>query len=189
MSKHYKFKYKKPDELLEVARELKLDLPFSTNIDILLKPSTVAGIEIPNRLVTQPMEGFDGSAQGAPGELTYRRYRRFASGGSGMIWFEATSIDPDGRSNPHQLMLTPDTLDDFTRLVIETRLAATEKFGAAHRPLLVIQLTHSGRYADPNLNHHKVFAPNPFLDPIDSRPEIWKDEELEVIGEKFQKAI
>jgi len=33
------------------------------------------------------MEGCDGEADGAPSDLTRRRYRRLAEGGAGLLWF------------------------------------------------------------------------------------------------------
>jgi len=39
-------------------------------------------------MAVQPMEGFDADPDGSPSELTFRRYKRFAQGGSGIIWFE-----------------------------------------------------------------------------------------------------
>jgi len=47
------------------------------------------------------MEGCDSDEQDSPGELTFRRYKRFVQGGTGLIWFEATAILPEARSNPH----------------------------------------------------------------------------------------
>ena len=40
---------------------------------------------------------------GRPGELTWRRYERFARGGAKLIWFEATAVREDGRANTRQL--------------------------------------------------------------------------------------
>ena len=65
----------------------------------------IGPLRVPNRFIVQPMEGFDSLAGGAPGELSFRRYRRFAEGGSGLLWFEATAILHEARSNPHQLCL------------------------------------------------------------------------------------
>ena len=47
---------------------------------------------LPNRIVFQPMEGCDGTPSGGIGELTRRRYLRFAQSGAGIIWFEATAV-------------------------------------------------------------------------------------------------
>lgn len=122
----------------EFAREC--DLPYSDDLSILSKPVIGRGFEIKNAMAVQPMEGCDAAADGAPGELTYRRYRRFAEGGAGLIWAEAISVCPEGRANPRQLMLTRANLDAFRRLT-DIAHAGGAKF--------IAQLTHSGRWSRP----------------------------------------
>ena len=112
------------------------------NPAILSTSLTVAGKTVPNRLACQAMEGCDGEADGAPGELTRRRYRRFAEGGAGLIWFEATACHRDGRANPRQLWLHDGTLDAFRRIADDIREWAFRATGAV--PLLILQDTHSG---------------------------------------------
>ena len=63
-----------------------LDFPVSENLDALCSPFTLYGKEVPNRMGIQPLEGFDGLPSGAPSDLIFRRYHRYASGGSGLIW-------------------------------------------------------------------------------------------------------
>ena len=62
---------------------------------------------------------------------------RFARGGAGLIWFEATAVCREGRANPRQLWLTPETLDDFRRLADQIREEAVKANGYA--PLLILQ--------------------------------------------------
>ena len=45
------------------------------------------------------------SPTAAPGELTFRRYRRFGAGGAKLIWGEAAAVVPEGRANPRQLVI------------------------------------------------------------------------------------
>jgi 2,4-dienoyl-CoA reductase-like NADH-dependent reductase (Old Yellow Enzyme family) len=131
----------------ELAR-LGLDLPLSADVAVLAEPQTVGGRRLANRFVAQPMEGVDAADDGgAPSDFTFRRYRRFAAGGSALVWFESVAVVPEGRSGPGQLMLTARNLDVWKRLVDETRRAAkTEGCGDA---TLLLQLTHSGRYSRP----------------------------------------
>ncbi len=164
MAKHEKFRFKSADELRAKSRELGIELPWSDSVDLLLQPAVIQGIRVPNRLTVQPMEGFDSDENGMPGELAFRRYGRYAAGGSGMIWFEAASVLADGRSNPHQLMITDETLDQFKKLTQHIRNIAAEKYGPDHRPFLVLQLTHSGRYSKPGGDFQaKIFSDNPIL--------------------------
>ena len=112
------------------------------------------------------MEGCDAEPDGAPGPLTLRRYQRYAAGGSGLIWYEATAVTQEGRANPRQLWITAANVGAFRTLVNETRAAARDCWGTAHDPLLILQLTHSGRYARPDGRPRPVIAQhNPILDP------------------------
>ena len=173
-----RFRYKTAHGLRGQAEKLGLALPFSDDIGVLLQAVAVNGRRIPNRIATQPMEGCDGELSGAPGPLTRRRYLRFARGGSGLIWFEATSVVADARANPRQLLLTRDTLPAFRDLVQETRAAARDRFGAAHAPYFVVQLTHSGRFSRTAApGQRKVTCANPYLD-REPNP-LWTDADLE----------
>ncbi len=131
-----------PDRLLERARELGLDLPYAADHSVLFEPLRIGPRTLPNRFAIQPMEGCDGDERGRPEALTFRRYRRYAAGGSGLIWFEATAISPGARSSPRGLVLTEETLSAMARLVESTRV----EVGSGER-LLILQLTHAGRYA------------------------------------------
>ena len=112
------------------------------------------------------MEGCDAEPDGAPGPLTLRRYQRYAAGGSGLIWYEATAVTQEGRANPRQLWITAANVGAFRTLVNETRAAARDCWGTAHDPLRILQLTHSGRYARPDGRPRPVIAQhNPILDP------------------------
>ena len=86
------------EEFLNQNRELGTALPFSQDTGVLKTPFSVGTKVIPNRLVCQAMEGCDGTPTGEPDELTIRRYDRFAKGGAGLIWFEATAVLEEGRA-------------------------------------------------------------------------------------------
>jgi len=94
------FTYKSLEILREKFEELNLDIPVSQELEILQNNIKIQNFTIPNRLSIQPMEGFDSNEDGSPGELTLRRYKRYADGGAGLIWVEATSIAEKCRSNP-----------------------------------------------------------------------------------------
>ncbi|MEO0662443.1 MAG: NADH:flavin oxidoreductase, partial [Planctomycetota bacterium] len=71
-----------------------------------------------NRFAVHPMEGWDGTRDGSPSELTLRRWRRFGRSGAALIWGgEAFAVRPDGRANPHQLHLEDDTREARERAV------------------------------------------------------------------------
>jgi 2,4-dienoyl-CoA reductase-like NADH-dependent reductase (Old Yellow Enzyme family) len=108
------------------------------------------------------------------------------------IWLEATAVRRDGRSNPAQLLLTEGSLGGFSRLVEEVRAAAKARWGAAHEPLLVLQLTHSGRFARPDGTPRPVIVQhNPHLDPLRDIPPdapLVSDEELASTRDDFIEA-
>ncbi len=146
---HERFRFKTLDDLKARIDELGLDLPVSEDLSVLARPVQVGRKVSPNSLGVHPMEGCDGTAEGKPDELTIRRYHRFARGGAGLLWFEATAVVPEGRANPRQLLLVEDNLDAFKRLREESVADGQERNGAAYDPYCAIQLTHSGRYSRP----------------------------------------
>ena len=63
---------------------------------------------IGNRIAVQPMEGWDGTPDGAPSENTVRRWQRFGRSGAKLIWGgEAVAVSHEGRANPNQLLAAP----------------------------------------------------------------------------------
>jgi len=192
MSQHARFKFKNKDELLKKANELEIELPFSDDISILFDQVKVNGKTLPNRFAVHPMEGFDADANGTPGNLCFRRYKRYAAGGSGLIWFEATAVVKEARSNPHQLVISSENADFYKRLVEETRETTVKNFGADHNPMLILQLTHSGRYSKPFGKPKPIIAHHSkILDPIHKLPEDYpliSDEELDNLQDIYVSA-
>ena len=146
---HTPFRLSNLDDLKEAIQQLGLSINTEEDISCLTQPITIAGRTIPNAMAVQPMEGCDGTADGAPDTLTYRRYERFGAGGAGLLWFEACAVVPKGRANPRQIWLRPENKDAFARLLEGSRKAASDSMGSNHRPFAVLQLTHSGRYSRP----------------------------------------
>ena len=175
--------YLTKESFLEQNELLGTSLPYSEDISILASPITVAGITLPNRLACQAMEGCDGNADGTPAELTLRRYKRLAEGGSAIIWFEATACREDGRANPRQLWIKKDNLDAFKSIVNDIKENALKANG--FEPLVIMQATHSGRYSKPHGAPEPLIAyNNPIFegnDPID-KSRILSDGELDRIG-------
>ena len=105
------------------------------------------GIIIGNRFCVLPMEGWDGTIEGCPTELTFRRWRRFGQSGGKLIWGgEAVAVRSDGRANPNQLMINERTLGDLAALRAALIAAHPDKTDDL---LIGLQLTHSGRFARP----------------------------------------
>ena len=145
--KHERFHYRSLDEVKTTATECGAFLPLQEDVSPLFQPLNLGNKTAANRIALQPMEGSDGTEHGAPGEKTWRRYERFARGGAGLIWFEAVATVSEGRASAHQLMLTPDNLDDFKRLVAHIKETGLKENG--YEPVIVMQATNSGRYSKP----------------------------------------
>lgn len=171
------------DSLKERLAELGMTLPLSDDFSVFSEPLDVAGHTLANRFMVQPMEGVDADPQtGSPSELTFRRYKRFAEGGSSLIWAEAVSVVPEGRSNPKQMQLTKGNLDEYKRLVEQTKKASD-----CDAPF-VVQLTHSGRFSKPEGFPVPIKAQhNPHLDgPLHmGGVEPVSDEELDRLQDRF----
>ncbi len=116
----------------------------------------VAGREFNNRLVFHPMEGCDGTFEGAIDKLTYRRYMRFASSGAGLIWFEAVAVTNEGRANPRQLFLNENTKNSFKELIADMKKTSKDLYG--FEPVIIMQMTHSGRFSKPNGTPEPIVA-------------------------------
>lgn len=190
MSKHRRFHLKDIEALREELSQLGLSLPIDEDFSILGEPVTIGPHQTPNRFVVQPMEGFDAADDGTPGELSFRRYRRYAQGGFGLLWFEATAVLGEARSNPHQAWLHSGNVDVYARLVDHTRRAAREAFG--HELVLIVQLTHSGRYSKPTGIPRPIIAHHsPVLDPKHNLPENYPlvtDEYLDRLQDTYVEA-
>lgn len=113
------------------------------------------GREAGNRFAVHPMEGWDGNRDGSPSDLTRRRWRRFGLSGAKLIWGgEAVAVLPEGRANPNQLFIDGSRLGDCAAWLGELRrevLAGHEESGVGgERPVVGLQLTHSGRLSRPD---------------------------------------
>lgn len=131
-----------------VCESANVSLPYSDNTKVLTNKLLIGRKTAPNRIVYQAMEGCDGTSDGSPDVLTKRRYARFAKGGAGIIWFEATAVMKEGRANPRQLYITEKNLEDFKREVEQIKEICLKENG--YEPLVIMQATHSGRYSKPD---------------------------------------
>lgn len=142
----------------KLAREIAAEgyiFPRSDNLSLLQNTVKLSDNNtFENSLAIHPMEGGDFDQQDhAPTETVMRRYLRFARGGAGLIWFEATAVQDDGRSFDRQAMITPENIDKYKRLIEQIR---AENPGVK----VIIQLTHSGRFSKhgrertPVITHH-----------------------------------
>ena len=146
---------------------------------MLNQPYQIGKYTIPNRVVFQPMEGCDCNLDGSPSELTIRKYMKFAQGQGGIIWFEANGVCPEGLTGPRQMRLTKDNLDAFKKLVDDVRETAQKTTGT--NPLLILQLTHSGRQSIDPLTMYD----NPVYEAVGRGGTVVTDDYLDSLPENY----
>lgn len=172
---------------MDVDEDLRPDGP-------LAQPIEVEGRTLENRFAIHPMEGWDGTPDGRPSELTLRRWKNFGRSGAKLIWGgEAFAVQADGRANPRQLYL-----DDN----VDVKRSLSELLGAlreGHREMgedpdelfTGLQLTHSGRYARPDEPRPRIAWHDPRLAGragVREGLEPLTDSELESIGERYVRS-
>jgi len=204
MAKRY-FNYRTLGDLRRDAERLGIDLPLLEDRGEirhwLSRPVEILGREgrswrIGNSLAIHPMEGCDGELDGRPGELTFRRYRRFGAGGAKLIWFEACAVVPEGRANARQLWIHAGSAKALAELLEECRRAHEREFGSREGLVAVLQLTHSGRYSHPKpliAYHHPILDQYPYASLATAPPrtapcDVATDEYLAALEDRFVEA-
>ncbi|MEO2045850.1 MAG: NADH:flavin oxidoreductase [Pirellulales bacterium] len=159
----------------------------------LLSPSVSGGTyTIGNRFCILPMEGWDGEHDGQPTELTRRRWRNFGLSGAKLIWGgEAVAVRQDGRANPNQLMLNPETLGEIESLRNDLVATHVERFDTDSDLLVGLQLTHSGRFARPGIKakqEPRIAYRHPQLDGrvgVSDNRSLLSDDDLATLADDF----
>lgn len=175
---------------------LNVTLPFdaevaSAPISPLSRPISRGRLRAGNRWCILPMEGWDGTLDGRPSDLTRRRWRHFGLSGAKLIWGgEAVAVREDGRANPNQLVIREDTVADLASLRETLVEAHRERFGTTADLLVGLQLTHSGRYSRPTSAGPapRIAYRHPVLDQrlgITDDGAVFTDEELDTLVAQF----
>ena len=161
----------------------------------LRQPLSRGKIKIGNRIAVQPMEGWDGTADGSPSEHTLRRWRRFGQSGGKLIWGgEAIAVSHQGRANPNQLVIAEHTragLAELRNVLVEEHRRTTGSDGGL---CIGMQLTHSGRFCRPNAHDKpepRILYHHPVLDRKLGLPReypVLSDGEIGAIIEEFHRA-
>ena len=187
---------------LSRVAELGIDLPFDDEMIVgdgspLAQPFILkSGFKIGNRFCIQPMEGWDGTRDGSPTDLVFRRWRNFGKSGAKLIWGgEAFAVRPSGRANPNQLMILDHTMGRIEELKDALIQEHRSGSGDAKELLIGMQLTHSGRFCRPNQKSKlepKIVYHHAVLDEIFNIPDdypVITDVEIEdLIGDYVRAA-
>jgi len=186
--------------LREHLRSLNIELPLDETVVSgpeapLARTCSLKGRTIGNRFAILPMEGWDGTEDGLPTDLTRRRWRRFGESGAKLIWGgEAAAVRHDGRANPRQLMITENTWPAIGELRQELVDAHEEACGRTDDLLVGLQLTHSGRFSQPGPDwsrRPKILYRHPYLDRKFGVPPdypLMTDDEIGALIEDFVRA-
>ncbi|MCX7387750.1 MAG: NADH:flavin oxidoreductase [Planctomycetales bacterium] len=192
--------FKTPHQFRSRLDDLKLNLPFDetleTGVDAPLgQPLTSVCGKIGNRWCILPMEGWDGTTDGRPTDLTHRRWENFGRSGAKLIWGgEAVAVRPDGRANPNQLMINTHTVGDLESLRNILEQAHQKHIGSTDDLLIGLQLTHSGRFARPNDKQRlepQIAYHHPLLDPkygITNSDALLSDDDIKRLIDDFINA-
>ncbi len=124
------------------------------------RPLTVGSTTVGNRFCVLPMEGWDGTLEGAPSDLTRRRWQNFGASGAKLVWGgEAVAVRDDGRANPRQLVIGDATAEAIGNLRADLVASHVASFGSGDGLVIGLQLTHSGRFSRP----HASDRPEPLV--------------------------
>ena len=140
---------------------LDLALPFDESLQSapaspLARPLEAGGLRAGNRWCILPMEGWDGTLDGRPSELTTRRWHHFGLSGAKLIWGgEAVAVREDGRANPNQLVIRDETVGDLAALRRPWSTHTASASAPTDDLLVGLQLTHSGRFSRPTLRRRR----------------------------------
>jgi len=184
----------------EHVRSLGLEIPCDEELvsgteSPLRQPLCHCGISLGNRIAVQPMEGWDGTLDGSPSELTVGRWRKFGRSGGKLIWGgEAVAVCHEGRANPNQLVIAEHTKSGLARLRDVLIGEHKKTTGSVEGLLIGLQLTHSGRYSRPNAHgkpEPRILYHHPILDRklrLPSDYPLLTDGEIGGIIEDFHRA-
>ena len=189
-----------PDQFQTRLDELHVSVPYVRDFDggpesFLARPLSTRAGRIGNRFCILPMEGWDGTTDGRPSELTRRRWKRFGLSGAKLIWGgEAVAVRNDGRANPGQLVINEQNAVDLADLRQTLVDAHAQQFDSTDDLCIGLQLTHSGRYAVPTHELGRQPRPvyrHPILDHrcgVDSDDCLLTDDELKQLADDFVTA-
>ena len=185
-----------PEQFAEHIQSLGIQLDFDPELlpapeSPLAQTYSLPPFEFSNRFCVLPMEGWDGTTDGKPSELTIRRWERFGQSGAKLIWGgEAVAVRPEGRANPNQLVINENNLADLANLRKSLNQAHAARWQTDDL-LIGLQLTHSGRFCRPNDKKQmepRILYSHPLLNKKFDLPDdypVMTDEEIEHLIEDY----
>jgi 2,4-dienoyl-CoA reductase (NADPH2) len=149
----------------------------------LLRPGTIGGMSLRNRLVMSPMETMYGTPDGLPSDRTRDYFAARAKGGVGLITVGATGIDHHHPETPGGLHLATDDAVDAHRALVEV----VHENGAKIQP----QIVHAGPDGlGPEMYGVTSIGPSVISSYLTGRPsaEVTREQLIEVF-DRFKAAV
>ena len=141
--------------------------------EYLFTPIKIGNKVSENRIMVNAMECCDSDEEGNPGEKTYRRYRRYFEGGSGVVLLEAITVGYENRARLHQLSIMPRNESALKKFVSEIKKVNP-------KTIFLFQLTHSGELSHPQFSKRVCVKPLPGFG-----GDILSEEDVERIIDEF----
>ncbi len=104
----------------------------------LFEPLTLRGVTLPNRIVISPMCQYT-AEDGFPTDWHFAHLAKFALGGAGCVFFEASAVVPEGRITHGDLGIWSDDHAERLRPIVD--------FLESQGSVAGIQIAHAGRKA------------------------------------------
>jgi 2,4-dienoyl-CoA reductase-like NADH-dependent reductase (Old Yellow Enzyme family)/thioredoxin reductase len=148
----------------------------------LFTPGQIGSMEVRNRIIGSPMERNYCTAEGRVTQRYVDYLEARSRGGVGLLYTEATYVDPRGKGREFQMGLHDDDLiPDFKRLV-----TAVKRHGARIGP----ELNYGGRVVDPVVSGLQSRAPSvvPYVGAGGASPVAFNRSEIREIVERFAAA-
>ena len=110
----------------------------STALPLLFQPLTIGDVTLPNRVVISPMDQYS-AVDGVPSDYHLVHYGKFAMGGAGAVFVEATGVSEEGRiTNGCPGLYNAAQVAAFRRIT---------DFMKQQRSIPAVQIGHGGRKA------------------------------------------
>jgi len=148
----------------------------------LFRPGRIGSLEIRNRIIGSPMERNYCTSLGRVTQRYVDYLEARARGGAGLLYTEATYVDPRGKGRDLQMGLYDDDLIPGLRKLV----AAVRRYGARIGP----ELNFGGRVVNPEVSGFESWAPSvvPYAGAAPFAPHAMSKDEIGYVVECFGAA-
>lgn len=146
-----------------------------------LRPASLAGMKLKNRIIRSATEEGYGDAEGRPGPKLGDFYARMAKGGAGAIITGLRGVSPESRASKRQSMIHRDEfIEDYREIAAKVH---------EHGTPIIMQLAHAGRQTTREAAGGTPVAPSPIKDKVFRvRPRELSGQDIEQVVSDFAAA-